>query len=323
MDALAQPSWNGGYPPQIQWRGAGGNPPLTQAIPSQSITMDGQPLGSDGNLWRAYGNAETHIVTPTVTGKNFYIFDQPSTTPFPVVHQTECTAMGDTNNSRTTIGIGELVDFSGMPDNTVWTVSGAGTLGGASGPRTILTASLSPGKATVTATVNSISISITFSVIAPSGIGNVSDYVDSPFNVPGVSEIGARTYFQFSIMPTNVSFANITVQEVIPQTPIHTWPSGHTSFGAAQTNVIPVGGGCAFWGYDKIADGTYPISWLFNGTSYADFSYSASWTDEYFNGSGTGVPFATVTTTINYRGSDQAAKQTYQNVSGQWQGPYP
>jgi len=49
-------------------------PGSTQSIPPQNITIDGHPVGSDGNQWRAYEDNDTRDVTPRVKNKDFYTF---------------------------------------------------------------------------------------------------------------------------------------------------------------------------------------------------------------------------------------------------------
>jgi hypothetical protein len=44
-------------------------------ITNQDITIDGQPLGSDGKQWRLYADNTTNDVTPRVKNKDFYTFN--------------------------------------------------------------------------------------------------------------------------------------------------------------------------------------------------------------------------------------------------------
>ena len=122
-----------------------------------------------------------------------------------------------------------------------------------------------------------------------------------------------------------MSFVNVAFREDFPNSPTNTWPNGYKSYIGAFTFGFGAGGECGFANSDTIGDGQTgprPIGRLFNGTNYADFSYSASWTDEYLNASSNWISFAPMQTTTEFRGSDQKCRETYQGVSGDWQGPW-
>jgi hypothetical protein len=82
----------------------------------------------------------------------------------------------------------------------------------------------------------------------------------------------------------------------------------------------PIGCGASFT--DNISDGPFAMNRLYNGTNYVDFSYSLIWMDQYLNAQTNWVDFANMQTTTSYRGSDKACQETYQGVSGSWQGPW-
>jgi hypothetical protein len=130
-------------------------------------------------------------ITPTVAGTTQYTFPQPSATKYTLTHQTYCTAAGNTNDARTTIGIGEAVEFGGMPTNTVWTLVGKNSsISPTNGFGTRFIASMSPGSASVIATVGSQSQATTFTIIPPSTITVCSqdDLLGKPN--PGGTQMG-------------------------------------------------------------------------------------------------------------------------------------
>ena len=296
---------------------------LQVEIPPTKVAIGGQGyLGSDHLLYKVLPDGATVDVTPTVKGDDFYWFDvQP--TKYTPVHLTECTAAGNTNNARTTIGIGEVVDFSGMPANTTWTVSGAGSLSSTVGDHTTFTASHSPGGAMVTAKVGMehFSLSVSLSVIPPSGL-DASDYVDlGPSEWPsGTDEIGADTKYRIQLLPTSVSFGNATIREEIQPT-YRTWPDGEESMTKGETNSI-AGIGCDSVFTDHISDGLIPVYRLSNGNTWVNKSFTRSWVEKYENENGDWVYFADVSATVEFRGSDRAARETYQGLPGGWQGPW-
>ena len=292
----------------------------------------------DGSLYYVtYAGQDPVQFTPTVAEDKFYVFgyndeaynidDTPSFTDSPhvLIHLTQCTAAGNPDNSRTTIGVGEKVDFSGMPDNTTWSVSGNGTISSTTGSGTTFTASLSPGRATVTAQVGTATQPVTFNIIAPSGIGNVSDYQDVGLGTEGANHIGAFTKFSLDLLPTTVNFGNVSIREDTPTSPVRHWPNGDLTQTPANVQDFPAGGNCAAFNGDDIAYGKVapvPIAKLSNGTSYVDFSFPLDWTDEYLNASGEWIQFANLEMITKFRGADQACQVIYQNVPGRYQGPW-
>ena len=90
----------------------------TRPIASTSITIDGQPLGSDGNLWRALEADRTLDVTPKVTGVDYYVFNEGPPNKYPVYIQASVGANNynlETNTPE--ICVGQKVTFSlgGVP----------------------------------------------------------------------------------------------------------------------------------------------------------------------------------------------------------------
>ncbi|HEY5233557.1 MAG TPA: hypothetical protein VIK35_08500 [Verrucomicrobiae bacterium] len=135
----------------------GGSPPHEMAIGSFGN------LDTNGNAYALLPDNSPPIdVTPSVAGMNSYFFQLNQPTKYTLTHTTECTATGNTNNSRTTIGICESVDFAGMPGGTTWSVSGEGFISSTNGSSTVFTAKMSPGSATVTATIGNATLPTTF-----------------------------------------------------------------------------------------------------------------------------------------------------------------
>jgi hypothetical protein len=73
---------------------------------------------------------------------------------------------------------------------------------------------------------------------------------------------------------------------------------------------------------DTIGDPPIPISYMFDGFSYAAlFSLGLEWQDQYLNESSNWVTFGYLQTETEYRGTDMKARQIYLGVTGAWQGP--
>jgi hypothetical protein len=175
-------------------------------FPQISVGVFG-PLDAEGNAFKLLPDNTQVDVTPQAVGNNHYLF-YAYATKYKLVHQTEYTAAGNTNNDRTTIGIGEAVDFSGMPSQTMWSVSGNGRISSTNGNGTIFTANMSPGSATVTAHVGNVEIPTTFSIVAPRGFKTTIS--SSPgLGTLGTNQIGQRTIYNVDVTPKTVSFNNV------------------------------------------------------------------------------------------------------------------
>jgi hypothetical protein len=181
---------------------------------------------------------------------------------------------------------------------------------------------MSPSNATVVADFGSVKKSLAFTVIAPQGIGYVRVGEEPGLGAAGTNGIDAETIFWAKVMPTNVSFARVQKRENIPDSPVHHWPNGTNSYNSAHIVGMGAGSECAYIIEDTIGDGPFPASRLFNGTNYVDFSYSITWTNEYLNASSNWIPFATMSTTTEYKGSNKTCRVTYQGVPGAPQGPW-
>jgi hypothetical protein len=294
------------------------------SVPPQQITIAtfGQ-LDVSGNAYALLPDNTTVDVTPQVKNLDWYAFNL-LTTEYTLTHTTECTAPGNTNNARTTIGIGEMVDFGGMPDGTTWSVSGQGNVYPTNGSGTVFTASKSPGSVTVTATIGNVAIPTTLNVIAPSSITVISEVDCPPWEEnPDGSQMGAQNAYIDAIGPTNVSFYNVDFREKPTPPMTLTWPNGTNSIISFNEATNAWGMSCeSFTIQDEITMPLISTNHLFNGANFVDFSFSFSWPDQYRNEAGEWTDFYTLTVKIEFRGSDKKCRITYLGVPGGWQGPY-
>jgi hypothetical protein len=203
-----------------------------------------------------------------------------------------------------------------------WSATGGGSVSPASGSGTTFTASKSPSSPVVHAKKEGAELTVNFNVIPPSSI-TVIGLTNSP---PGTETangtvVGARTIFTDIFGPTNVSFLNAEVRESIPPLTV-TWPNGTNEIIHVVATTDPINIPCGGSIPDTIMSMNTPMSYLFNGTNYVDFSYTSTWTDQYKDDSGNWVDFYTLTATYEFRASDKKCRITYLGTSGSWQGPY-
>jgi hypothetical protein len=305
----------------------------TKPIAKTSITINGKALADDGIMYQKLSDNITRDVTPRVKNKDYYTF-YVDASRHTLVHQTICTAKGNTNSARRTIGIGEEVAVYldppvGMtfPETPFWYVLGDGTINLNTGSSTMLTANLSPGSATVKVNVRDVTLSTSFGIVAPSGIGNVSVYRDlglgeAATNLNDAKGIGAKTEYWFDVLPTNVSFAHVSFRENLPTTPTFTWPCGTNTYLNSDFWYFGGNGACAYATSDTIQGGIFPIKWLFDGTNFTNFAYTTTWTNEYLNSYSNYVPFATMQATYHFYGTTKQSQTVYQGVTGGLQGPW-
>ncbi len=300
---------------------------------NETVTDGRVSLGNLGNLdangyvYALLADNTRVAVTPSVKGVDDYFDDPPiGFTQYTLTHLTECTAAGNTNNARTTVGIGEVVDFGGMPDGTTWTVSGAGSISPTNGNGTKFTASLNPGSATVTAQIDNVTTQTTFSVVAPDSI-SIQSSVDNPPNKnqnPNGTQMGAETDYVDIIGPTNVSFNNVLFRENPNPASVNiTWPNNSNWVVAFHRSGWQMG--CGQITFKDSIDSPGPLfatSFIYNGTSYTNFSFGNSWTDQYQNQAGIWTDFFTLTYEVEYLGSTRQCRVIYLGQPGGWQGPY-
>jgi len=295
-----------------------------QTVPPQQISIGtfGQ-LNANGNAYALIADNSTVDVTPQVKNLDWYSFNLQAT-EYTLKHSTGCTARDNPDDSRTTIGIGEVVGFYGMPSETIWSVSGNGTITQTNGDSTFFRAKLTPGSATVTATIGSVTIQTTLTILAPDSITVISD-TDAPLATedPSGTQMGAGMYYTDVIQPATVSFANVTFGEQ-PDTngTDLIWPSGatnHVSYSRTDSSAVDCDN---IFGPDHVTTALYPANYLFNGTSFVNFSWTDTWQDRYKNDAGDWVNFCQMSVTRAFFGSNFKCQITYQGVSGRLQGPY-
>ncbi|HZI32032.1 MAG TPA: hypothetical protein VFF11_06805, partial [Candidatus Binatia bacterium] len=186
-----------------------------EAVPATNIVMgDFGALDSSGNAYKKVSGGDKHMITPSVKNKDYYGLNGP---PYKLKHGlstwTHYPALTDTNRARLNLGVGEEVDLSGMPANTVW--SGPGLLA-TNGSVTFIAPSNAPlggMSATVIATVGSASIAVPFKVFPPSGIDH-ADVISTNDPHYDLGQAGAAMHLQVYIAPTSVSFYRVQCMEV-------------------------------------------------------------------------------------------------------------
>ena len=186
-------------------------------------------LDTNGNFYVVLPDNDPASITPKVNGLDVDKYPALSATEYPLVHLTEHPAWADTNRARTNLGVAEEVDFSGMPTNTMWSVS-AGGLSATNGSAVKFTApSNAPAggvTATVTATVRGEPLNVDFTVVPPSGHGTT--FITGTNHFP-VGYIGAGMTNLLVFNPTNVSFYQVFTWEL---------PAGITNVTGYFTNYL-------------------------------------------------------------------------------------
>jgi hypothetical protein len=281
-------------------------------------------LDTNGTLWVALPKHTPVPVTPQVNGSKYYLA-RVNAQPYKLVSQ--CWASTPTNRARTTVGVGEAVNVffqPSLPINVNWTVS-AGSLTSTSGPSTwfVAPSNAATTTITITASIGRQSVSIPFTVVAPSGVSATITSTRKQ-NIP-VGVAGAYMHLNVTMQPTNVSFYRVSMLEVTNAATSVTgyftshWPSPHDNVaGAGQwhpvgvDNLIDVANGmdtCSYYGSSHLpppwspgGSFTWPIpgQWKIGNGS----TNSLSWSDQVFtlgaNGTFTITKFGqSVTRTVN------------------------
>jgi hypothetical protein len=237
--------------------------------------------------------------------------------------ETQTVATTPANRARLKLGIGEEVVCRIVPPTSAtWSVSGGGQLSSSSGSTTTFVASKSPSTSTVNARIGSSDVTVTFTVVAPSGF-NTTIQSSPGFGVLGDSQIGQRTIYNVEVVPTDVSFYNAEFQEYFQVTPplSWTWPDRTTqTFGPSP---IAWSVGYDNLTTDDIRDGPYPKTRLYSGGAFHDFSYTISWMEQYKNELAKWITFvADETTVTDFSGTSFQCKTVNRGVAGLWQGPW-
>jgi hypothetical protein len=309
----------------LPWANSGGDwfHSLTSTpIPAQNISIYGQTLDANYNAYVLLPGNTNVDITPIIENDNpnNYTYD---VTPqeYTLTHTTECTAVGNPDNTRTTIGIGEVVNFGGWPSGTTWSVSGQGRISSTSGSGTVFTAAMGPGSATVTATIANVNIQTELSIVAPSSVA-VIGYADqyAAYNRVGTL-MAAETTFTNVLNPTTVSFNNVSFREnPEPSSMVITWPN--------QTVMTITFLRSAFTfpcGDDRQADDIHPTPYstsLLVGATTDTYSISNSWTWQYLNDVGAWTDCCQISRKLEFNVSNGQERIIYCGKPGGWQGPF-
>jgi len=81
----------------------------TPPIPVTSITIDGKPVGSDGNQWRTYQDDDDRDVTPRVKNRDFYTFDVSGQKYHPYIGLTTSTVNANLDTDTPEVCVGQTV----------------------------------------------------------------------------------------------------------------------------------------------------------------------------------------------------------------------
>ena len=190
------------------------------AVPSYGVTWTAS-VGS----YSASGKGLTASFTPTSCGNGNVSFKLAYTNTAPcsstgssstsggfnvVEIQHQCVATTPTDQTRTTIGVGEEVDLTacGAPGTVTWTTS-AGTVSPTTGTSTTLTAPDRKATALVTASYNGGSCTKSFSVIEPTAINMLRVLVKHDYNT---ATIGMKPHV--FVAPDSVNFGAVSVREL-------------------------------------------------------------------------------------------------------------
>lgn len=180
------------------------------AVPPNQIALGNfGNLDTNGNLYVVLPDNDPDVITPRVPGKDKYSFTV-GAQKYTLLSYTQHPALANTNRDRTTIGVGEEVNLSGMPTNTIWNVS-TGSLAYTTGSNNVLTAPSNAATATVTASAGGKAVAIPFKVLEPIGYGRAQIIGTNHFSfgTAGVAMTNA-----IWITPTNVSFYRVSIMEV-------------------------------------------------------------------------------------------------------------
>ncbi|RSZ56207.1 hypothetical protein HF313_21795 [Massilia atriviolacea] len=114
------------------------------------------------------------------------------------------------NRARTTVGVGERIKLTYSLGSATWTKTG-GTLDNTSGTSVIFDAPDRAATVTVTATGRGCSVTLTFTVIEPSGVRMERASGTNVWHANAIPSVGIRTAIY--LLPDTVSFKFIEVSE--------------------------------------------------------------------------------------------------------------
>lgn len=179
----------------------------------------GKHLGTDHRACAALPDGEEVLLTP-VAPAAYYNFDNLGAVKHRLVHETRCTAYADSNRSRTSLGVGEEVDFRFDPpwdltaQDQPWWVAFAGSVAPSSGVGTTFTAPSNAANATVRVTIRDVQMETVFGVKEPSGVDHAVVQQTYQMNGYGTITWGADARLRVIIAPTDVSFSRVEIEEV-------------------------------------------------------------------------------------------------------------
>jgi hypothetical protein len=180
-----------------------GQPPQAgqQAQPGQQAQTEQQAAAEQAQPGQAPGE---QAAKPTGEGAA-----KPPPPPPTITSATRKAAPGGAANTRTTVGVGEVVDFTGSTAGT-WTASAGTPATGASGARFAWTAPDAPATVKITLTVGTQVAEKEITVIAPSSLSMV---VSSNHSLTA-GTAGVCMVTDVTVGPTTVSFGNTEWLEV-------------------------------------------------------------------------------------------------------------
>ncbi len=188
-----------------------------RVLPAHGVSRgDGADTGPSNvpfaNIVNNPGNDGVQPLTQAPQGFNTSSNPEPTPTP-PVSISSETVAQAPSNRARLTLGVAEQVVLTFSGANAHWSVTGGAGSVAPIGKHVTYRASITPATETITAvdTATSATATITFNVIAPTGVAD--EYITGTLihdqNAPDI-EMYVFTYFE----PDTVSFENIDVKEL-------------------------------------------------------------------------------------------------------------
>ena len=227
------------------------------------------------------------------------------------------------NQDRTKLGIAEDVICHIKPSfNAEWSVEGSGRVRTTSGSMNLFVADKTPGAAVLHAMVLGIDCSVQFEIVQPNGM-RVSLFEDLSLGAPGDSQVGAGSIFDCVVLPDDVSFYNIDLRENIPGESF-IWPDG--SSGTRPAEIVEWKVGYDNRSRDEVGGARHPVSRLFDGAAYVDFSVNVRVPCEFQDENRSWVLWLPGEThPRKYRGVDKKARvETHatNEAIGGWMGPW-
>ena len=185
----------------------------SKPVPPTAIEVGGKALGWDSRAYLALPDNMTKVVTAQVKGAKHYSAGV-GASKHRLVHLTQCRALTNPNDERTTVGVGEYVGFSFWPilemtfPEQPWWITSGGSVDPAVGSSTLFTAPSNAATAMVRVFVRDVQLDTTFKVLAPSGV----DHAVVSFR--GEKPVGAGMDLKVFMAPLTVSFCRVDLMEV-------------------------------------------------------------------------------------------------------------